>query len=96
MTWQLGPAPRLCEKCGKPLVIRWGKQGGILACTGYPECAYTCELAAGAAEIETGESGGQEVCCQNCGRPMILRKGRFGTFYACTGYPECKATKQIA
>jgi DNA topoisomerase-1 len=33
--------------------------------------------------------------CENCGRPMVLKRGRFGTFYACTGYPDCKTTKRI-
>ena len=38
-------------------------------------------------ETETEEK------CENCGKPMVLRWGRFGQFYACTGYPECKTTK---
>ena len=38
---------------------------------------------------------GEEEYCENCGRPMVLKKGRFGTFFACSGYPDCKTTKQI-
>jgi len=38
---------------------------------------------------------GEEEYCENCGRPMVLKKGRFGNFYACTGYPDCKTTKPI-
>ncbi len=38
---------------------------------------------------------GEGEYCENCGRPMVLKKGRFGTFFACTGYPDCKTTKQI-
>jgi DNA topoisomerase-1 len=38
---------------------------------------------------------GEEEYCQNCGRPMVLKKGRFGTFFACSGFPDCKTTKQI-
>ena len=38
---------------------------------------------------------GEEEYCENCGRPMVLKKGRFGQFYACSGYPDCKTTKQI-
>ena len=36
-----------------------------------------------------------DVTCDKCGKPMALKKGRFGTFFACTGYPECNTTKQI-
>ena len=38
------PTDLTCEKCGKPLVIKWGKHGSFIACTGYPECTYTREL----------------------------------------------------
>ncbi|MDP9053135.1 MAG: type I DNA topoisomerase [Acidobacteriota bacterium] len=91
------PTEFLCDKCGKPLVIKWGKHGSFLACTGYPECTYTRELTVDLPEIEKGDLGeqGEEEYCQNCGRPMVLKKGRFGTFFACTGYPDCKTTKQI-
>ncbi len=91
------PTDLTCDKCGKPLVIKWGKHGSFLACTGYPECTYTRELTVDLPDVEKGDLGeqGEEEYCQNCGRPMVLKKGRFGTFYACTGYPDCKTTKQI-
>src|SRR5665213_2197054 len=91
------PTDFMCDKCGKPLVIKWGKHGSFLACTGYPECTYTRELTVDLPDIEKGDLGeqGEEEYCQNCGRPMVLKKGRFGTFFACTGYPDCKTTKQI-
>ncbi len=91
------PTEFMCDKCGKPLVIKWGKHGSFLACTGYPECTYTRELTVDLPDIEKGDLGeqGEEEYCQNCGRPMVLKKGRFGTFFACTGYPDCKTTKQI-
>ena len=38
---------------------------------------------------------GDDEYCENCGRPMVLKKGRFGTFFACTGYPDCKTTKPV-
>ncbi len=91
------PTDQVCDKCGKPLVIKWGKHGSFLACTGYPECTYTRELPVDLPDIDNAdlaEQGDQEYC-QNCGRPMVLKKGRFGTFFACTGYPDCKTTKQI-
>jgi DNA topoisomerase I len=91
------PTDLLCDKCGKPLVIKWGKHGSFLACTGYPECTYTRELAVDLPDIDGADLAeqGDEEYCQNCGRPMVLKKGRFGTFFACSGYPDCKTTKQI-
>jgi DNA topoisomerase-1 len=82
-----------CDKCGKPLVIKWGKNGKFIACTGYPECKNTRELPA----AESGEVSEQDEAemCDNCGRPMVLKKGRFGQFLACSGYPDCKTTKQL-
>jgi len=87
------PTDQLCEKCGKPLVIKWGKHGKFIACTGYPECTYTREIA----QATNGEGASEEgeEYCENCGRPMVLKKGRFGQFYACGGYPDCKTTKPI-
>ncbi len=91
------PTDLTCDKCGKPLVIKWGKHGSFLACTGYPECTYTRELTVDLPDIDKADLAeqGDEEYCQNCGRPMVLKKGRFGTFFACTGYPDCKTTKQI-
>jgi DNA topoisomerase I len=91
------PTDLICEKCGKPLVIKWGKHGSFIACTGYPECTYTRELTVDLPDVDKADLGeqGDEEYCENCGRPMVLKKGRFGTFYACTGYPDCKTTKPI-
>jgi DNA topoisomerase-1 len=91
------PTDLLCDKCGKPLVIKWGKHGSFVACTGYPDCTYTRELPVDLPDIEGADLSdqGDEEYCENCGRPMVLKKGRFGTFFACSGYPDCKTTKQI-
>ncbi len=91
------PTDLTCEKCGKPLVIKWGKHGSFIACTGYPECTYTRELTVDLPDIDKADLSeqGAEEYCENCGRPMVLKKGRFGTFFACTGYPDCKTTKPI-
>ena len=90
------PTDLLCEKCGKPMVIKWGKHGSFIACTGYPECTNTREVAV-EPDGEKGDFGEQDEAeyCGNCGRPMVLKKGRFGQFFACSGYPDCKTTKQI-
>lgn len=91
------PTDLTCEKCGKPLVIKWGKHGSFIACTGYPECTYTRELTVDLPDVDGADLSEQadEEYCENCGRPMVLKKGRFGTFYACSGYPDCKTTKPI-
>ena len=87
------PIGEACERCGKDLVLKWGKHGSFIACMGYPDCTYTREPQADL----TGEVSEQdaEEYCENCGRTMVLKKGRFGQFYACSGYPECKTTKQL-
>ena len=91
------PTDLTCEKCGKPLVIKWGRHGSFIACTGYPDCTYTRELTVDLPDVDKVDLAeqGDEEYCENCGRPMVLKKGRFGTFYACTGYPDCKTTKPI-
>jgi DNA topoisomerase-1 len=91
------PTDLVCEKCGKPMVIKWGKHGSFIACTGYPECTNTRELTVDLPDVDNTGLGEQDETeyCGNCGRPMVLKKGRFGQFYACSGYPDCKTTKQI-
>jgi DNA topoisomerase-1 len=92
------PTDLVCEKCGKPMVIKWGKHGSFIACTGYPECTNTRELTVDLPDVDkTADLGEQDETeyCENCGRPMVLKKGRFGQFFACSGYPDCKTTKQI-
>jgi DNA topoisomerase I len=92
-----------CEKCGSKMAIKFGKFGRFLACTNYPECRNTRDLAKpapaeGSAEAEEGapsENPFQGEVCEKCGREMALKKGRFGQFLACTGYPECKNTRKI-
>ena len=83
--------PVTCDKCGKPMVIKAGKFGLFLACSGYPECENTRELET----PEPGAEGEIEENCENCGKPMAVKRGRFGQFLACTGYPECKTTRKL-
>ncbi len=84
------PTEEKCDKCGRFMLRRIGKNGVFLGCSGYPECNGTREIA-----MESSE-GEEEEYCENCGRPMVLKKGRFGQFWACTGYPECKTAKPVA
>ena len=92
------PTDEKCEKCGKPMVIKWGQFGSFLACTGYPDCKFTKELASDSDdEGEAAKTEEEEEIppCENCGKPMALKRGRFGPFLACTGYPDCKTTRKL-
>ncbi|MEK7833778.1 MAG: topoisomerase DNA-binding C4 zinc finger domain-containing protein, partial [Acidobacteriota bacterium] len=91
----------VCEKCGSKMAIKFGRFGQFLACTNYPECKSTRELAKPPAVNGDGEVSADtenpyaNETCENCGKAMALKKGRFGTFLACTGYPDCKTTRKI-
>jgi DNA topoisomerase-1 len=89
------PTGQKCEKCGRDLVIKWGRHGKFIACTGYPECTNTRELKLEMPEGAEFVDQDAEERCENCGREMVLKKGRFGQFFACSGYPDCKTTKRI-
>ncbi len=92
------PTDEKCEKCGRPMVIRLGRNGKFLACTGYPDCDGTRDLPPElASEHQTGPPAPEvpEQTCEKCGKPMTVKRGRFGYFLACTGYPECRNTKKI-
>ena len=78
-----------CENCSSPMVIKFGRFGEFLACSNYPECKTTKEIAKG----EAAEAGDETIICDKCGKPMQLKRSRFGQFFACTGYPDCKNTK---
>ena len=87
-----------CEKCGKPMVVKWGRFGRFLACSAYPECKSTKEFkedASGAIEVVEKPEVATDETCEKCGSAMIIKTGRFGKFLACTAYPECKTTKAI-
>ena len=94
------PSDQTCEKCGRPMVIKWGRFGKFLACSGYPECKSTKELAGsgkdGANGQGNGNGEGESQTCENCGKPMVLKRGRFGPFLACSGYPECRTIVKVA
>ena len=88
------PTTEICEKCGKPMVIRLGRYGKFLACSGYPECKATRPLKSEETEANNLGALTSEVC-EQCGSPMVVRKGRFGEFLACSAYPTCKVAKPM-
>ena len=80
-----------CDKCGAKMVIKWGRNGEFLACPQYPECKNTKNFRRGEnGEIEIAPEEEVNESCGECGRPMLLRWGKFGKFLGCSGYPECK------
>ena len=83
----------VCDRCGKGMVIKVGKFGPFVACSGYPDCTNTRELEKSEPNADVDET--QDETCENCGKPMVVKRGRFGQFLACTGYPECKTTRKI-
>jgi DNA topoisomerase-1 len=87
-----------CEKCGRMMVIKWGRNGRFLACPGYPECKNTRELPGENGESAPSQAPAAETTdekCPKCGSPMVIKTGRFGKFMACSAYPGCKTTKPI-
>jgi DNA topoisomerase-1 len=96
------PTEEKCERCGSPLVIKWGKHGSFFACSSYTKddpnsCTFTKENPIDLPDLDTADvqETTQEEYCENCGRVMVLKRGRFGQFLACTGYPDCKTTRRL-
>ncbi|MBT3181854.1 MAG: type I DNA topoisomerase [Deltaproteobacteria bacterium] len=87
----------VCEKCNNNMVIKWGKHGEFLACSTYPECRTTKEFVRDdAGEIQIKKAIETEEICDKCGKAMVVKRGKFGKFLACSGYPDCKNTKSIS
>ena len=91
------PTEHKCEKCGSPMVIKWGRNGEFLACSGYPECKNTREfIRKEDGSIEIAPMATTDEVCETCSAPMLVKRGRFGEFLACSRYPECKTTRPIS
>jgi len=80
----------LCPECGKPLVVKLGKRGKFIACSGFKEgCKYTRNIS-GDVAAEAAEPVMSDEKCDKCGAPMLVKDGRYGKYLACSGYPACK------
>ena len=88
------PTGQKCEKCGEgDLLERISRHGFFLGCSRYPDCDFIRDLSP---ELPPeGEDGAKIEACDNCGREMIIKRGRWGIFLACTGYPDCKTTRRL-
>jgi len=90
------PTDLVCDRCGSPMVIKWGKNGKFLACSNYPECKNTGNIAKDEnGAISKAEAPSTDIICDVCGKNMVIKEGRFGRFLGCSGYPECKHTKPL-
>jgi DNA topoisomerase-1 len=84
-----------CEACGKPMVIKRSRRGPFLACTGYPKCKATGKLPEGIKLPEKAKPALFGEDCKQCGKPLVIREGRRGPFVSCSGYPECRNTRNL-
>jgi DNA topoisomerase-1 len=93
----------VCEKCGRKMIIRWGRNGSFLACPGFnagegeEKCRNTKEIVKnldGTYDIVPPQT--TDELCDVCGAGMTVKRGRFGTFLACSTYPDCKGTKPMS
>ena len=88
----------VCELCGAKMIIKNGRFGKFAACPNYPDCKNTKALSRDGKVIESKEKEEAKKAgfkCELCGAEMVVRSGRYGTFYACENYPKCKNTKRI-
>jgi DNA topoisomerase-1 len=76
-----------CEKCGRKLIKKWGRNGQFLACPDYPECKFSRPLE------EDNHAVHLDVKCPKCGGDLLAKVGRYGRFAACSNYPDCKHTE---
>ncbi len=85
-----------CKQCGKTMVIKWGRFGKYLACSGYPDCKNTQEFeeTGNGIKIVPKDTPTDQVCAE-CGKPLVIKTSKFGRFLGCSGYPECKHTQPL-
>jgi DNA topoisomerase-1 len=96
------PTEEVCLKCNTPgMVQKWGRFGAYLKCL---NCEATRDAGPPAgsdgagAQADGNGAPAEEVepeACELCGKPMQMKRGRFGPFLGCTGYPECRNIRKI-
>ena len=86
-----------CEKCGRIMVYKEGKFGKFVACPSFPNCKNTKTLDENGNVVEKKVEAPKttDKVCAKCGKPMVIRSGRYGEFLACSGYPKCKNIENI-
>jgi len=90
------PTELHCPKCNAPMVVKWGRSGEFLACSQYPDCKSTANFVRDdEGRIEIAKEETTDEVCEQCGRLMKTRFGRYGKFLGCSGYPECKTVRSL-
>jgi len=89
------PLGRECPKCGEELLLRGGRFGNFIACSGFPKCKYTEQVDEEGNVVEKPAEEVSDQKCEKCGSDMLIKNGRNGKFLACSGYPKCKNTKSL-
>ncbi len=86
----------ICDKCGATMIYKSGRYGKFLACPNFPSCRNTKAIDEAGNVVEKTESAPElaDFKCEICGGDVVVRNGKFGSFYACSNYPTCKFTKQ--
>jgi DNA topoisomerase-1 len=83
-----------CENCGKPMVVKFGRTGEFLGCSGYPDCKtiknFTRDERGTIQVVDSLEDEDTGVTCDKCGKPMVVKSSRRGEFLGCSGYPDCR------
>ncbi|MDD5561057.1 MAG: type I DNA topoisomerase [Candidatus Omnitrophica bacterium] len=74
---------QICDKCGKPFIIKWGRRGKFLSCSGFPSCKNSRSITSG---VKCPE--------ENCGGELIERRSKRGFFYGCSNFPKCTFTSR--
>ncbi len=73
----------ICDRCGRPMIVKWGRKGKFLSCSGYPQCKNSKSISSG---VKCPEP--------NCGGELIERRSRRGFFFGCSNFPKCKFTSR--
>jgi len=89
------PIGRNCPECGSELLMRAGRYGKFIACSGFPKCKYTEQVDGDAKSADAPEPETTDEVCDKCGSPMVVKNGRNGKFLACSAYPKCKNTRPL-
>jgi DNA topoisomerase-1 len=98
------PTDEVCEKCGSAMVIKWGRRGKFLSCSAFPKCKNARSIEPAEAQQQTSSTRTAEPTdevCEKCGRPMVIKSGRWGKFLSCTGYNDpdtkkrCKSSRSL-
>ena len=85
----------ICDKCGSKMIVKNGRFGKFAACPNYPQCKNTKPLVAPKTEEQKEKKTVvADFKCEKCGSDMVMRSGRYGSFFACSRFPECNFTKQ--